>query len=144
MFRHHELPLFSVFSLPSGRLDALRSRGRPADFSVSRFNGWELLRTFGLGTSVPPSTGRPCVRAESGHVFRWGEGWFAEVRDGVGWQIPRKDETQTDFRVQILFKLWLYRRPQFPFMLQASSVLDAPALEDGLVAQLGSWDSDFL
>ena len=118
-------------SLPNGRLDVLRQRGRPADLSVSRFSGWELLRSLGLGTTDPPASGRPGVRGESGYVFRWGEGWFAEVREGVGWNIARKDNAQTDVRVQILLKLWMHRRPRLPFMLEDGLQANVPALLDG-------------
>lgn len=117
IFRHPELFVHSVLSLPDGRLDDLRSEGRPSELSASLFQGWELLRHLGLGSPDPPSAGRPGVRGESGNVFRWGEHWFAEIRDGLGWNIPRKDSAQTDFRVQVLLKLFLQKRPQLPLML---------------------------
>ena len=117
VFRHSELPVSSVLSLPGGRLDVLRNRGRLTELSANRRSAWEVLRMFGLGSEDPPSSGRPGIRGESGCVFRWGEGWFVEIRDGLGWNVPRKDAAQTDRRVQILMELWMRRRPQLPFML---------------------------
>ena len=55
IFRPSDLPLFSVLSLPAGRLDTLRMQGRPGELSDSRLYGWNLLRSLGLGPEDPPS-----------------------------------------------------------------------------------------
>ena len=51
--------------------------------------------------------GRLAVRGHSGYVFRWGEGWFEEVRDGeLGWAFQKEDRPAIDSRVQILLELY--------------------------------------
>ena len=106
-------------------------QGRPDESSDRRLHGWNLLRSLGLGSEVPPSGGRPLIRGEAGHVFRWGEGWFVEVRDGVGWGIARKENVQVEHRVDILLKLWLYARPQLPLMLDNGELAVWPAILNG-------------
>ena len=83
-----------------------------------------FFRSVGLGSESPPSGGRPGIRGEAGNVFRWGEGWFVEIRDGLGWGIPRKDKTQTDLRIQILLSLFIKERPTLPLMLQDGALVD--------------------
>ena len=64
--------------------------------------------------------GRPDVRGHSGYVFRWGEGWFEEIRDGgLGWKFERDDTSAIDNRVKLL--LDLFRRSHNSFALPALS-----------------------
>ena len=80
-FRHGSHPISKLMSLPfSERLSSLRERNRrvPSDtVQAAR----EVLSHLGirLGALI---AGRPDVRGQSGYVFRWGEGWFEELRDG--------------------------------------------------------------
>ena len=127
---HSDLPFFSVLSLPAGSLDTTRMQGRPGEISDSRLNGWNFLRSLGLGSEDPPSGGRPLIRGEAGHVVRWGEEWFVEVRDGVGWGIARKDDVQVEERVAILLRLWFHKRPQLPLMLENGEFAVVPAILD--------------
>ena len=61
--------------------------------------------------------GRPDVRGHSGYVFRWGEGWFEEVRDGgPGWNFQKDDKAAIKVRIDLL--LDLFRRRQ-NFMMPA-------------------------
>ena len=64
-----------------------------------------------LGTHVDEVVaGRPDVRGHSGYVFRWGEGWFEEIRDGgLGWKFERDDKSATDIRVSLLLDIFRRR-----------------------------------
>ena len=74
-----------LLSLPlAGRLDSLRQQ-RPRDPSGSAQVARQFLTSLGVQLRELVA-GRPCVRGHSGYVFRWGEGWFHEIRDGgSGW-----------------------------------------------------------
>ena len=68
-------------SLPvAGRLAALRSERRRAPSDAAQA-ARELLSNLGIdiGDLI---AGRPDVRGQTGYVFRWGEWWFEEIRDG--------------------------------------------------------------
>ena len=55
--------------------------------------------------------GRPDIRGQSGYVFRWGECWFEEVRDGgPGWSLQRDDKSALDFRVNLILDICRHRR----------------------------------
>ena len=63
---------------------------------------------IGLGTLI---AGRPDVRGQSGFVFRWGEGWFEEIRDGgPGWLFERDDESAIELRTNLLLDIFRHRR----------------------------------
>ena len=85
-FRHTDQPIAKLLSLdfPS-RLTNLRlqrQRGVPSNLALRQHTVLELLG-LQLGELV---TGRLDSRGHSGFVFRWGAGWFWEIRDGgVGW-----------------------------------------------------------
>ena len=73
--------------------------------------------------------GRPDVRGHSGYVFRWGEGWFEEFRDGgPGWNFQRDDKSAVDVRSTLLLDIVRPRRrsgsPALMNSLQ-SSISDA-------------------
>ena len=95
-----------LLSLPlAGRLTALRLENRREVFD-SAINARSVLVDLGiqLGELV---AGRLAVRGHSGYVFRWGEGWFEEVRDGgLGWAFQKEDRPAIDSRVQILLELY--------------------------------------
>ena len=62
----------------------------------------DILYSLGvrLGSLV---AGRPDIRGQSGYVFRWGEGWFEEIRDGgPGWNFQRDDKSTIQVRVNVL------------------------------------------
>ena len=55
--------------------------------------------------------GRPDVRGQSGYVFRWGEGWFEEIRDGgPGWNFEKEDRSAIDYRIKLLLDIYRHRR----------------------------------
>ena len=112
IFCYFALPRFSVLSLPAGILDTLLMQAVMERFG-SRFLGLDFLRSIGLGLWFPPCGGRPQIRREAGHVFRWGEVSCVEGRDGVGWGISRKDDVQTSKRVEVLLKLRFQKRRSF-------------------------------
>ena len=63
--------------------------------------------------------GRPDVRGHGGYVFRWGEGWFEEIRDGgLGWKFERDDTSAIDIRVNLLLDIF---RRSHSFALPALS-----------------------
>ena len=70
----------------------------------------DILRSLGiqLGALI---AGRPNVRGQSGYVFRWGEGWFEEIRDaGPGWNFEREDKSAVDLRVNLLLDIFRPRQ----------------------------------
>ena len=81
-FRHTRHPVTKLLSLPVlERLTSLRLLGRrevPTDAALS---AWNHLETLGLELGELVS-GRLGSRSFSGHPFRWGFGWFLEIRDG--------------------------------------------------------------
>ena len=75
--------------------------------------------------------GRLNIRGHAGYVFRWGFGWFWEMRDGgLGWSFGKHDKPAVDLRIKFLLDLFTVRRQ--PDMLTA--------LVDG-VAQLALQDA---
>ena len=106
-FRHKSQPVSLLLSLPlDGRLSGLRARGSETPLSNSALASWLALFDVGLDIEFPVS-GRPNVRGSSGYAFRWGEGWFGQIRDGgVGWDFERSAESDVAKRVQILLKLF--------------------------------------
>ena len=47
----------------------------------------------------------------SAYVFRWGEGWFEEFRDGgLGWNFQRDDKSAVDVRSKLLLDIFRPRR----------------------------------
>ena len=110
-----------------GRLTTLRITGRRSEVPESQWQLFSFLQSLGI-EGDPPIGGFPQVRGHTGYVFRWGEGWFEEVRDSVGWDIPRKDTPQIKKRVEILMRL--FKRPRITETLHALD--DASlAIEDG-------------
>ena len=75
-----------------------------------------LLRSLGLGDSSVPEGVRPNVHGQSGFPLRWGEGWLEEVRETVGWGIARKDQAATQFRVELLLKMWSQKKTFWPLV----------------------------
>ena len=109
-FRHSSHPISKLFSLPlAGRLTSLRLEQRrvPSDSAQMAREALEHLG-IRLGSLI---AGRPDIRGQSGYVFRWGEGWFEEVRDGgPGWSLQRDDKSAVDFRVNLLLDIFRHRR----------------------------------
>ena len=77
--------------------------------------------------------GRPAVRGHSGYPFRWGEGWFEEIRDGgPGWNFQKHAESAIDFRTNLLLDIYRPRHssglPALMDLMHAgiSGVLNAP------------------
>jgi len=123
-FRHPDHPISLLLSLPlDGRLAIYRSRGSQTPLSNSALASW--LSYFDVGLDVEfPVSGRPAIRGASGYAFRWGEGWFGQIRDGgVGWRFERSADSEVSERVQILLKLFQRSRPP-----------RALAIEDGPLA----------
>ena len=109
------------------RLTTLRLIGRRSAVPDSQWHLFSFLEPLGIEGN-PPVGGFPEVRIHTGYVFRWGQGWFEEVRDSVGWDIGRKDKPQIKERVDVLMRLFKSSR-----ITEALAALaDAPlAIEDG-------------
>ena len=109
-FRHSSHPISKLFSLPlAGRLTSLRLESRRVP-SVSAQMARDFLGNLGIVLD-PLVAGRPNVRGHSGYVFRWGEGWFEEIRDaGPGWNILRNDKAAIEVRVKLLLDMFRFRR----------------------------------
>jgi len=109
-FRHSSHPISKLFSLPfAGRLASLRLERRRAP-SESAQMAREVLRNLGMRVTALIA-GRPDVRGQSGYVFRWGEGWFEEFRDGgPGWTFEKEDSSAVDLRVNLLLDIYRRRR----------------------------------
>ena len=109
-FRHRTHPVTKLLSLPlAGRLDSLRQQ-RPRDPSGSAQVARQFLTSLGVQLRELVA-GRPCVRGHSGYVFRWGEGWFHEIRDGgSGWDFQKDDKPAVNFRVDLLLDIYRHRR----------------------------------
>ena len=125
-FRHIEIPISRLLSLPlEGRLGALRSQHGRAESSDTAQAHRSILSNLGiqLGELI---AGRLDVRRQTGYIFRWGSGWFSEIRDsGPGWVIPRKDKDAILVRVQLLLDIF---RPRSNLPQLADVVLP---IEDG-------------
>ena len=68
------------------------------------------MHRLGIG-SGPLVAGRPEIRGQSGYVFRWGEDWFEELRDGgPGWSFQRDDKSGIAFRTNLLLDIFRFRR----------------------------------
>ena len=65
--------------------------------------------------------GRLDSRGQTGYVFRWGEGWFEEIRDGgPGWKFNRDDRSAVDLRVKLLLDIFRSRqRSGLPALLNS-------------------------
>ena len=87
------------------RLTALRVTGRRAEISDYAWNSFQFLQTLGFSGN-PPVGGYPQVRGHTGHVFRWGAGWFSEIGDRVGWEIERTDKPEVAKRVDFLLQIF--------------------------------------
>ena len=87
----------------------------------------DFLRSVRLGHPSVLEGGLPNVRGQSGFPLRWGKGWLEEVREAVGWGIARKDKAATQFRVELLLKMWSCRRSACDFRLVTfySKVVDS-------------------
>ena len=88
-----------------------------------------VLSSLGLrlGTLI---AGRPNVRGQSGYVFRWGEGWFEEIRDGgPGWKFRREDKSAIEYRVSLLLDVYRPRqRPGLPPLMNLlQAISDVPS-----------------
>ena len=106
VFRHPQLPVFAFLSRPlEERLTALRVTGRRAEISDYAWNSFQFLQTLGFSGN-PPVGGYPQVRGHTGHVFRWGAGWFSEIGDRVGWEIERTDKPEVAKRVEFLLQIF--------------------------------------
>ena len=84
-----------------------------------------------MGVSLGPLiAGRPAVRSQSGYVFRWGEGWFEEIRDGgPGWKFQRDDKSAIDVRTNLLIDVYGRRhRSGLPALLNSMQL----SISDGL------------
>jgi len=109
-FRHGSHPISKLLSLPlAERLSSLRLRSRrmPSDSAQAAH---QALTDVGirLGGLI---AGRPRVRSQSGFVFRWGEGWFEELREGgPGWRFERNDKSAIELRVNLLLDIFRPRR----------------------------------
>ena len=109
-FRHCDHPVSKLMSLPlAGRLRELRlnsQRDPSGSAQVARF----VLSNLGVQLEGLVA-GRPDVRGHSGYVFRWGEGWFEEFRDGgPGWNFQRNDKSAVDVRSKLLLDIFRPRR----------------------------------
>ena len=70
----------------------------------------EVLTSVGISLGALIA-GRPQVRGQSGFVFRWGEWWFEELREGgPGWRFERNDKSAIDLRVNLLLDIFRPRR----------------------------------
>ena len=68
-----------------------------------------------------------------GRPFRWGEGWFFEIRDGgLGWGFPKHDKAAIQFRVDLLMDIFVKKRGP-PVLAMLEDVLVQEAIADGLV-----------
>ena len=116
-FRHTAHPVTKLLSLPlAGRLASLRQQ-RPRVPSIGALSARELLSRVGVRVDDVVA-GRPDVRGHSGYVFRWGGGWFEEIRDGgFGWKFERDDTSAIGDRVKLL--LDLFRRSHNSFAVPA-------------------------
>ena len=129
-FRHGSHPISKLLSLPlAERLSSLRLLNRRVPSETAQM-ARDLLE--GLGIAVGPLVaGRPDVRGQSGFVFRWGEGWFEEIRDGgPGWMFERDDKSAIEFRVNLLLGMFRPRRrsglPALANLMQQLSISDEP------------------
>ena len=114
VFRHMNQPVSKLLSLPlSERLDHLRllgPSGQVSDYSIATRT---FLQNLGLNLS-DLIHGKPNIRGHSGRPFRWGDGWFFEIKDGgLGWSFQKTDTYAVNKRTDILLELfWLRFRRQ--------------------------------
>ena len=83
--------------------------GSRCTVSASRLRNWHALNNLGFSLDTPVG-GMLELRGHSGCVIRWGEGWFEVVRDGVGWEFQRHDRVKISERVDILLRMFPWRR----------------------------------
>ena len=82
------------------------------DVSAATTSAWESLQNLGLNLS-DLIHGKPNIRGHSGRPFRWGDGWFFEIKNGgLGWTFDKHDRHAVNSRTDILLELfWLrFRR----------------------------------
>ena len=97
--------MFNFLSRPlEERLTALRLTGQRAEVSESQWNAFNFFQSLGF-SSTPPVGGYPQIRGHTGHVFRWGAGWFSVIGERVGWDVDRKDKPEVAKRVGFLLQL---------------------------------------
>ena len=118
-FCHCSHLISQLLSLPlDERLRTLRSRGSASEVSQSALASFLSFISVGLEVDYPIA-GRPSVRGESGYAFRWGEGWFGQIRDGgVGRRFDRGAEAEVNERTQILIKLFKRSRTDAPLSIE--------------------------
>ena len=83
--------------------------GRRSEVSDAQMQHFSILQALGIA-GEPPVGGFPEVRGHSGRVIRWGEGWFEEVRDSLGWDVRKDDKPELAKRVDILMNLFKRHR----------------------------------
>ena len=99
--------------------------GPRSSVSASSLASWELLDSLRLNMFGPRVGRRPDSRGEAGCVIRWGQGWFKEIRDSLGWRLCRNDHEAVDERVAVLKKLVV------PQVSRVQAAMDAQlALQD--------------
>ena len=128
-FRHSAHPISKLMSLPlAERLTSLRLRNRRLPSDTAQM-ARDMLHGLGIRLDSLVA-GRPDVRGQSGYVFRWGEGWFEEIRDGgPGWRFQRHDKSAIDVRVNLLCDAFRHRHGSgMPALLNSVQL----AISDGL------------
>ena len=130
-FQHSSHPISKLLSLPlAGRLTSPRERSGRMPSSTAEM-AHQLLSTLGISVG-PLVAGRPDVRGQSGFVFRWGEGWFEEIRDGgPGWLFNRDDKSAIKLRINLLLDMFRPRQgsglPALTNLLQQLTISDEPS-----------------
>ena len=56
-------------------------------------------------------------------MIRWGEGWFEEVRETLGWEIERHDVFEVNKRVGLLLNIFSPRQSRLEAILDGSLAL---------------------
>ena len=124
-FRHSTHPISILLSLPlQGRLASLRLQGRRGAVSETAQATFEFLSNLGLSLD-PLVGGFPQVRGHTGHVFRWGDKWLFEIRDGGdGWVFDRCDKQAVAARVELILDIFRENR-------RALAVMDSQLAIEG-------------
>ena len=69
--------------------------------------------------------GFPQVLGHTGHVFRWGDKWLFEIRDGGdGWVFDRRDKQAVAARVELILDIFRENR-------RALAVMDSQLAIEG-------------
>ena len=86
----------------------------------------DVLESLGLNIFGPPVGGRPGTRGNTGCVIRWGEGWFEEVRETLGWEVERHDDSEVTKRVDLLLHIFSPRQSRLEAILDGSlAIMDS-------------------